>query len=346
MTSPPPPDRAPAVPEAGRGEQPRADGAAVQTTGEAPERPGQVEPDGQAGASGQPVETGPAGEGSSSGHGSFVRELPVLVLIAVVLALLIKTFLVQAFFIPSGSMLQTLQINDRVLVNKVLYHTRDPHRGEIVVFDTKGTGFEGQGGDFAPCPPANAVVGGLRAVQRFLGVGACGDTDFIKRVIAVPGDSVQCCDPQGRVVVNGHPLDEPYVYADNHEPFCASPPGSLRPAALGDQCAAGAAPVRLPPGMFWVMGDHRGDSSDSRPNGFVPGDKIVGRAFLRVWPVRRVGVLHVPATFQHAQAVALAAAGSPVLAAPLLLVPLAAARRASRRDRRRARGVGGSARRG
>lgn len=267
---------------------------------------------------------------ANSGQGSFLRELPVLVLIAVVLALLIKTFLIQAFFIPSGSMEQTLHIHDRVLVNKVVYHLRDPHRGEIVVFDTKGTGFEGQGGDFAPCPPAGMVVDAVRSVQRFLGVGACGDTDFIKRVVGVPGDTVQCCDPQGRVQVNGHPLNEAYVYQDNHEPFCAAPPGSLRPAALGEQCGVGAKPVALPAGMYWVMGDHRGDSSDSRPNGFVPGTKIVGRAFVRVWPVNRIAILHVPSTFQHAQALGGQIAGTPLLAAPVLLLPLVIWRRRKR----------------
>ncbi|HEV7207189.1 MAG TPA: signal peptidase I [Mycobacteriales bacterium] len=279
---------------------------------------------------GAPAGGGTVPKQTKSGQGSFLRELPILVLIAVVLALLIKTFLIQAFFIPSGSMEQTLHIHDRVLVNKVVYHLRDPHRGEIVVFDTKGTGFQGQGGDFAPCPPSNLAVNALRSVQRFLGVGACGDTDFIKRVIAVPGDTVRCCDAQGRVLVNGHALNETYVYQDNHEPFCAAPPGSIRPAALGDQCGVGAKPITLPAGMYWVMGDHRGDSSDSRPNGFVPGNKIVGRAFIRVWPVSRIALLHVPSTFQRAQALGLQAAGTPLIATPLLLVPLVGWRRRRR----------------
>lgn len=275
--------------------------------------------------------------GKGKGQGSFWRELPILVLIAVVLALLIKSFLIQAFFIPSGSMEQTLHVHDRVLVNKVLYHLRDPHRGEIVVFDTKGTGFEGQGSDFAPCPPSNPVVNAVRDVQRFLGVGACGDTDFIKRVIAVPGDTVQCCDQAGRVVVNGKSLNETYVYLDNHEPFCAAPAGSIRPAALDGACGPGAAPVKVPAGMYWVMGDHRSDSSDSRPNGFVPRSKIVGRAFVRVWPISRIGLLRVPATFQHAAALGLHAAGTPALSTPLLVLPLAALRLRRRRRAGQAR---------
>ncbi|HVV30980.1 MAG TPA: signal peptidase I [Mycobacteriales bacterium] len=274
-------------------------------------------------------------------RGSLWRELPVLVLIAVVLALLIKTFLVQAFYIPSGSMEQTLHVNDRVLVNKVLYHLRDPHRGEIVVFDTKGTGFEGQGSDYAPCSNSNFVVDGFRAVQRFLGVGSCGQTDFIKRVIAEPGDTVQCCNYQGRVMVNGHALDEKYVYDDNHEPFCAAPPGSLRPAALGSACGPDAKPITVPKGMYWVMGDHRDDSSDSRPNGFVPRGKVVGRAFFKVWPPSRIGTLPVPKTFASVEAWGLQSAGTPALSAPLLLLPLVGLRwQFRRRGYRRRRGAG------
>jgi signal peptidase I len=252
----------------------------------------------------------------------FWRELPILIGVAVILALLIKTFLVQAFYIPSGSMEQTLHINDRVLVNKIVYHLRDPHRGEIVVFDTKGTGFEGQGSDFAACGNANAVVKTARSVQRFLGMGSCGDNDFIKRVIAVPGDTVQCCTPQNQVLVNGEPLTEKYLYQDNHEAFCAAPPSSLRPAALGPDCRADAKPITVPKGQYWVMGDHRGDSDDSRPNGFVPGDKIVGRAFVKVWPPSRIGFLHVPNTVTQAAVIGFGIAAAPVLSAPMLLVPL------------------------
>jgi signal peptidase I len=262
---------------------------------------------------------------------SIWRELPILLVIAIVLAFVIKTFLVQAFYIPSGSMEQTLHINDRVLVNKVVFHLRDPHRGEIVVFDTKGTGFEGQGSDFAACGPANGFVEATRGVQRFLGMGSCGDNDFIKRVIAVPGDTVQCCTANNQVIVNGKPLTEKYLYEDNHEAFCAAPAGSLRPAALGPDCLVDPKPITVPPGKYWVMGDHRGNSDDSRPNGFVPGDKIVGRAFIRVWPPSRIAFLHVPSSFGKAAAIGIDVAATPVLSAPMLFVPLIGGRRWSRR---------------
>lgn len=255
--------------------------------------------------------------------GSFLREVPVLVAVAIVLALLIKTLLVQSFYIPSGSMEQTLKVNDRLLVNKVVYHLRGPHRGEIVVFDTKGTGFEGKGDDFHPCPPASSTVHALRAVQRFVGVSTCGDTDFIKRVIAVPGDTVQCCTNKGQVIVNGKPLTEKYLYEDNHEPFCAAPPGSPEPALLDSACGPDSRPIVVTKGNYWVMGDHRSDSSDSRPNGFVPGKKIVGRALVRVWPVTRWGFLSVPNT----TTAALSVGATPLVSAPLLFLPLIGWRR-------------------
>jgi signal peptidase I len=130
-------------------------------------------------------------------HRSFLRELPVLVLIAFVLALLIKHFLVQAFYIPSGSMEQTLQIGDRVLVHQVPYHWRGPHRGEIVVFN--GLDNFDEGVTFTK--PSNPVARALRAVSSTIGLGAPDEKDYIKRVIGIPGDRVMCCDTQGRVVV-------------------------------------------------------------------------------------------------------------------------------------------------
>lgn len=274
----------------------------------------------------EPYAPGPVpGDGAAArrGRGSFLREPPVLVLVAVLLALLIKTFLVQAFYIPSGSMEQTLHINDRVLVNKVVYHVRDPRRGEIVVFDTKGTHFADASDDTQPCPPANGFV---RSVQRFAGVGSCGDSDFIKRVIAVPGDTVQCCNNKDQVIVNGKALTEKYLYQDNHEPFCAAPPGSPRPDLVDAACGPGAKPILVPKGSYWVMGDHRGASSDSRPNGFVPRSKIIGRALVRVWPIPRWGLLSPPNT-----ATALSIGATPLLSAPMLLIALAGFRLRRRR---------------
>ncbi len=267
---------------------------------------------------------------------SFLRELPVLIGVAVVLALLIKTLLVQAFYIPSGSMEQTLHLNDRVLVNKVVYHLRDPHRGEIVVFDTKGTFFDGRDADVNPCPKTNALVDGVRAVQRFVGAGGCGDSDFIKRVIAVPGDTVQCCNAAGQVLVNGKALVEKYLYfttAAPQEAFCAAPPGSLRPAVVGDACADNPAPITVPKGKYWVLGDHRDSSDDSRPNGFVPGHKIVGRAFVRVWPMSRWGLLSAPTSAAKVSADAVVIGATPPVSAGLLLMPLSAGRMFWRRRR-------------
>ncbi|WP_308204950.1 signal peptidase I [Frankia tisae] len=208
------------------------------------------------------------------GRGSFLRELPVLVLVAFLLALLIKALLVQAFWIPSESMERTLLINDRVLVNKVVYHFRDVHRGEIVVFNGKGTGFDHQ--ESIVPKPTNAFSKFVRGAQNLLGLGAPSETDFIKRVIGVGGDTVACCDAEGRVTVNGHPLDERYVYQNDYQRF---------------------GPVKVPPGYLWVMGDHRGASSDARQNGPIPKGKVVGRAFVRVWPLSRLGFLGVPDNF-------------------------------------------------
>jgi signal peptidase I len=198
----------------------------------------------------------------------------VLVLVAFVLALLIKTLLVQAFWIPSESMERTLLIDDRVLVNKVVYRFRDVHRGEVVVFNGEGTSFEGRL-DFVE-KPSNLVMRAVRGLQDLLGLGAPSEKDFIKRVIGVGGDTVACCDVRGRVTVNGKPLDEPYVFEDNDL----------------DQRRFG--PVTVPKGQLWLMGDHRSDSSDSRSHGPVPESKVVGRAFIKVWPLSRVGLLQVP----------------------------------------------------
>jgi signal peptidase I len=245
---------------------------------------------------------------SSDHQRSFLKELPVLVLIAFVLALLIKHFLVQAFYIPSGSMQQTLEIGDRVLVNKVPYHYREPERGEIVVFNgldnfDEGVTFE---------EPSNPVAKALRAVTSTIGLGTPSEKDYIKRVIGVPGDRVMCCDVDGRVVVtpkggSAHPLEEPYVFQNDTTDsryFCDAGTGRRL-------CPPGAQGVLVPDGRLWVMGDHRGNSSDSRyhisdsHHGTVPEDKVVGRAFAVVYPFGHFGGLGVPETFE---AVALPAA--------------------------------------
>ena len=258
---------------------------------------------GAGGADGAPPPSGPGkhakGGGSAKG-GSFFRELPFLVLIAFLLALLIKAFLVQAFYIPSGSMQQTLELRDRVLVNKLVYDFRDIHRGEIVVFN----GLDSFTPENEIAPPSNGVQRVLRAVTSAIGVGAPGEKDFIKRVIGVPGDRVACCT-NGNVNVQpegaARPVDltEPYVYEDDRMPFCAAGTGEA-------SCPPGAEGVLVPEGRLWVMGDHRGSSADSRAHiddanqGTVPQDKVIGRAFVIVWPLDRAKVLSVPETFDGA----------------------------------------------
>ena len=254
-------------------------------------------------------------------HRSFLRELPVLVIIAFVLALLIKHFLVQAFYIPSGSMEQTLMVGDRVLVNKVPYHWRDPHRGEIVVFN--GLDNFDEGVTFAK--PSNPVSKALRAVSGTIGLGTPDEKDYIKRVIGVPGDRVMCCDTEGRVVVTppkgqATPLDEPYVFENDTTDtryFCD--------AGTGRQlCPPGSPGILVPSGRLWVMGDHRGNSSDSRfhlndaHRGTVPEDKVVGRAFAVVYPFGRAGLLHVPKGFHSVALPAVPWVGGFAMALPIV----------------------------
>jgi len=244
----------------------------------------------------------PAPAPASRGGRAVWRELPFLLVLAVVLALLVKTLLLQAFSIPSGSMQHTLEVGDRVLVNKVVLHVRSVHRGEVVVFN----GID----DWAPegnvSPPHGAVQRAVRRVGNALGVTSAGEKDYIKRVVGVPGDRVMCCSPAGNVVVTprgGQPVQliEPYLLdsSDDADPlkhFCQSG----RTAAA---CPAGTAGVLVPAGRLWVMGDHRGFSADSRSHlddshsGTIPVDRVVGRAFVVVYPVTRWGVLGVPKTF-------------------------------------------------
>jgi signal peptidase I len=224
---------------------------------------------------------------------SFWKELPILVAIALLLAVVIKTFAIQAFYIPSGSMENTLEINDRVLVNKIVYHIRDIHRGDIVVFN----------GDGSWDPGTVPVTGNI--FQQFadgfasmFGFGHPGDI-LIKRVIGIPGDRVACCDAQGRVTVNGVPLNEQsYLY-----------PGAAPSLARFN--------ITVPPGRLWVMGDNRFFSEDSRDHmgdpggGTIPESAVIGRAFIIIWPPSRWRILPIPATFNQSALTASPAAGPP-----------------------------------
>ncbi|WP_373292066.1 signal peptidase I [Streptomyces daqingensis] len=214
---------------------------------------------------------------------SFWRELPLLIGIALVLALLIKTFLVQAFSIPSNSMQNTLQVGDRVLVDKLTpWFGSEPERGEIVVFHDPG-GWLSE----SPVPQPSGVGGAVQETLSFVGLmPSAAEQDLIKRVIAVGGDTVQC-SRGGQVEVNGKPLDETYLFPGN-TPCDDKPFG----------------PVKVPEGRLWMMGDHRQDSLDSRFHqkldaGTVPADQVVGRAVLVAWPLTRWSTLPVPETFEQ-----------------------------------------------
>jgi signal peptidase I len=270
---------------------------------------------------------------------SFLRELPFLVVLALLLTLGLRYFVVQAFYIPSNSMEQTLMVGDRVLVNKVPYAYRDPHRGEIVVFN--GLDNFDEGVTFTQ--PSNPVSKLLHKVSSAIGLGAPDEKDYIKRVIGVAGDRVMCCDDQGRVVVtpkDGKPisLDEPYVYENDtssNRYFCAAlvdQVNKVPPSATA--CPPGAEGILVPKGRLWVMGDHRADSADSRyhvqdPNqGTVPTSKVIGRASAVVYPVGHWRTLPVPKAFED---VALPAVPAVLGAAGALPVAVLRRRRLLRR---------------
>jgi signal peptidase I len=210
----------------------------------------------------------PAGKHRPKNNGSFWKELPILLVVALAVAFLVRAFVVQTFFIPSQSMEHTLNIDDRVLVNKLVYDFREPHRGEIIVFVSPES---------------------WRSDPT--------EKDFIKRVIGQPGDHVTCCDAQGRIQINGHPIDEPYILPNTDH--------------TGQQAAPQNFDIIVPPGRLWVMGDNRYSSGDSLQNwrthndlqqATIPVNSVVGRAFVLFWPFSRMTWLSVPETFDSVPA--------------------------------------------
>ncbi|WP_326569342.1 signal peptidase I [Amycolatopsis rhabdoformis] len=230
---------------------------------------------------------------------SFWKELPILVAIAVVLTILIQAFLAKVFMIPSGSMEATLHgcpgcTGDRILVDRVVYDFTDPSPGDVVVFRGPPAWTKNE---IAPQESSNIIVRGLRGLGSLVGFAPPDERDFVKRVIAVGGQTVQCCDPQNRVIVDGKALDEPYIHWENPD------------HAVQDSFA----PVKVPQGALWVMGDNRNNSDDSRyqgdggASGAVPVDDVIGKARIIVFPPSRWGGVsdHDPQT--AAQPVALGA---------------------------------------
>jgi signal peptidase I len=269
-------------------------------------------------------------------------ELPALVLLAILIAIGVKTFVVQPFYIPSQSMEKTLHgcpgcHGDRILVNKLIYDLRDPHPGDIVVFHAPN------GWDDEPVsrPPSNPLLRAVRGFGQLIGFVPPDGQILVKRVIATGGQTVKG-DSTGHVQISTHgpkgpyrTLSEPYVFIDKGQGH------SMR--AFG--------PVTVPKGRLWVMGDHRNDSADSRyhcgPGGTdsgddancelfakeatVPVDDVIGKAFVIAWPPSRWRTLGTPATFESAAAAgpALPAAASMATVLPVFLV--------RRRRRRRSR---------
>jgi signal peptidase I len=211
-----------------------------------------------------------AGPAEEKKHRGFFTELPVLVLIAFVLALVMKTFLVQAFFIPSSSMEPTLLVNDRVLVNKLAFTFREPRRGEVVVFSERGFDPVGE-------PETSAVDSVLNSIGTGLGLVPPDEKDFIKRIIGLPGETIEMRG--GIVYVDGTPIPE----APTTEGGYLS---ALDMSEFG--------PLTVPDGEYFMMGDNRPSSADSRSTlGTIPRDDIVGRAFVIIWPVGRFSTLPI-----------------------------------------------------
>jgi signal peptidase I len=209
-----------------------------------------------------PDEPGPD---RKKGFNRAVVEWGILIVVAIVVAIVIKTFLFQAFYIPSASMEPTLDVGDRVLVNKLSYDLHDLHRGDIVVFS------------------AGPNVQWHRA----------GINDLVKRVIALPGETISQCEPN-RVCIDNKLLSEGYLPKSTTTTFPTTLPyitGAVGQRTLVCDAKSAAGTCKVPPGDVFVMGDNRGNSQDARANGPIKESSIVGRVFVRIWPPGRLGLL-------------------------------------------------------
>ena len=220
----------------------------------------------------------------SKGWKLFIRDVLLILLAALLISFLIKTFLIRSFYIPSSSMEETLQIDDRIIVNQLTPDLMPLEHGDVVVFRDPGGWLSA-----APtAPPQNWLAGAVDGVLAFVGLTAPDSNEhLIKRVIGMPGDTVSCCNDFGQLLVNGVPIEEPYVSSD-----------ATKASAIDFS-------VTVPEGYLWVMGDNRDNSRDSRYNqdgptkGFVPIENVVGRAFVVSWPADRwSGLDNYPLVFK------------------------------------------------
>lgn len=226
-------------------------------------------------ASGEPGEPTAA---SRRGGRRRRRDRTVLIVVAGLFAVLIPTFVARAYVVPSGSMERTLHgcagcDNDRIMVDKLTYLIGDPSPGDVVVFSAPANWTNSE---FSPPQTTNPLLRALHSVGSMLGVHTSNATDYVKRVIGVAGQTVSCCDQRNRILVDGVPIDEPYLYF-------APEAGSAQQAAF--------APVRVPEGHIFVMGDSRNNSTDSSDpgNGPIILDDVIGKARLIVLPLGRFG---------------------------------------------------------
>ena len=211
---------------------------------------------------------------------SLLRDIAIIVIIALLVSFLVKTFVVRSFFIPSGSMNMTLVKDDRILVDELTPRFTGYDRGDIVVFRDPGGWLSDMHVD---TPSKGPFLDGVDWVLSLVGLAAPDSADhLIKRVIGLPGDHVVCCNAIGQIEVNGTPIDE--------SAYLNLAPGATAPERLEYD-------ITVPKDSLWVLGDNRDRSADSRFNqdkpghGFVPLDDLVGRAFLRTWPFDRFGGL-------------------------------------------------------